>query len=162
MLTNTRTEALRHDLRKLSGLMSGLLTFAGLTVFAEGLYNPIKRLVVGLPQDAGTALHLFHDQVMPLLPALLLLGALNEARRLFARMGDGELLAPATATGVRHTGDWVLAAAITAAFVDAVASALHPGWALLGGLAAIGLGLRSLGDVLDHAAAIKADHDQIV
>lgn len=158
----TNTERLRADLASLSRLLTVLFCFAALTLFAEGLYRPLKRLGAGLSaQDAG-AFATFHDQFVPLLPALLLLGALWQGQRLFQRMADGELLTAATAAGVRRTGEWIASAAICGGFVGEVVTGARPGWALLAGLGAIGLALRSLAGVIAHAATVQADLDQIV
>lgn len=153
---------LREEFASLSRLLGLLFGLAALSLFAEGLYRPLKHLGAGLANHDAGALASFHDRLVPLLPAQLLLGALWQGRRLFRQLGEGEFLSAATATGVRHTGEWIISAAVCGLVVGEVVAGARPGWALLAGLAAIGLALRSLAGVLDHAAAIKADHDQIV
>ncbi len=153
---------LREDFASLSRLLTFLFAIAALSLFAEGLYRPLKRLGAGLYNQDPGALYSFHDTLMPLLPALLLLAALWQGRGLFQQMADGDVLSVATATGVRHTGEWIIAAAVAGLVVGEVIAGARAGWALLAGLAAIGLALRSLAGVIAHAAAVQADLDQIV
>lgn len=148
--------------RRMTGLLDLLLLFAGLSVFAEGLYRPLKRLGAGLYLREPGVWAPFQDAVVPVLPAIFLLIALWQSRRLFAHLATGETLSADTTRGVRRSGEWIVAAAVTAVIIGEAGSGLQPGWALPIVLAAIGLALRSLAPVFDHAAAVKADHDQIV
>ena len=152
---------LHEDFASLLRLLSVLLGFASLTLFADGIYMPLKALGFSLYRHELDAFATFLDQVVPLLPALLLLGALWQGRRLFRQLSVGDPLSPQAAAGVRRTGEWIISAAVTGLFIGEMFSGA-PGWALLAGLGAIGMALRSLAGVLDHAAAIKADFDQIV
>jgi hypothetical protein len=153
---------LREDFASLSRFLGILFGFAALSLFAEGFYRPLKQLGAGLYNHDASAFYTFHDTLMPLLPALMLLGALWQGRRLFQHLAQGDFLSAATATGVRHTGEWIIAAAITGLIAGEIMAGARAGWALLAGLAAIGLALRSLAGVIDHAAAVQADLDQIV
>ena len=159
---NAQLTSLREEFGGLARLLSVLFGFAALSLFAEGLYRPLKKLGAGLYNHDDSAMWVFHDALMPVLPALVLLGALWQARRLFRHLAEGETLSVQTAAGLRYVGEWIIAAAITGLIVGEVMVGARAGWALLAGLAAIGLALRSLARVIDHAAAIKADHDQIV
>lgn len=152
----------RDEYESMARLLGLLFGFAALSVFAEGLYVPLKRLGAGLYRQDMTALAAFHDTVVPLLPALMLLGALWQGRRLFRHLASGELLVPATAGFVRRSGEWIAAAAATGLLVGEIVDGARPGWAFLVGLGAIGLALRSLAGVIDQAARLKADHDQII
>ncbi|OSZ72184.1 hypothetical protein CAP39_02145 [Sphingomonas sp. IBVSS1] len=153
---------LREDFASLSRLLGLLFGFAALSLFAEGLYRPLKHLGAGLYNHDPSAFYNFHDTLVPLLPALLLLGALWQGRGLFQHLAEGDFLSAPTATGVRHTGEWIIAAAIAGLIVGEAVDGARPGWALLAGLVAIGVALRSLAGVIDHAVAVQADLDQIV
>lgn len=157
-----RRDSLHADFSSMARLLSLLFGFSALSLFAEGLYVPLKRLGAGLYRQDMSALGLFETSVLPLVPALLLLGALWQGRQLFQHLAAGDTLVPATATGVRRSGEWIVAAAVVGLVLGGILPGQQTGAALLVGLAAIGLALRSLAAVLDHAAAIKADHDQIV
>ncbi len=160
-MNTASTTRLQEDFASLSRLLSVLLGFTSLTLFADGLYMPLKALGISLYRHELGAFATFLDRVAPLLPALLLLGALWQGRRLFRQLSVGDPLSPQAAAGVRRIGEWIISAAVTGLFIGEMFSGA-PGWALLAGLGAIGMALRSLAGVLDHAAAIKIEHDQIV
>ena len=152
----------QDEFESMSRLLGLLFGFASFSVFAEGLYVPLKRLGAGLYGQDVTAVTAFHDTVVPLLPALMLLGALWQGRQLFRHLARGDILAPETAGFVRRSGEWITAAAVAGLIVGEIVAGARPGWAFLVGLGAIGLALRSLAGVIDQAASLKADHDQIV
>ena len=126
---------LHEDFASLSRLLSVLLGFASLTLFADGIYMPLKALGFSLYRHELDAFATFLDQVVPLLPALLLLGALWQGRRLFRQLSVGDPLSPQAAAGVRRTGEWIISAAVTGLFIGEMFSGA-PGWALLAGLGA--------------------------
>jgi hypothetical protein len=102
------------------------------------------------------------QRLVALLPAVLLLGALVQGRQLFTHLEAGALLSAATGRHVRRSGEWMVAAAVAALVIGEIQHGTATGSALLVTLAAVGLALRSLAGVLDHAAAVQADLDQIV
>lgn len=150
---------LRADFAGLSRLLSVMFGFAALSLLAEA-YVPLKHLLAG-PGDFA-ALSAIVERLARLLPGLLLLGALWEGRQLFRHLEAGALLASATGQHVRRCGEWILCAAVSALVIGEILAGPQPGWALLAGLGAIGLALRSFAGVLDHAVAVQADLDQIV
>ena len=150
---------LREDFASLSRLLTLLLGFAALSQVGEA-YVPIKQLVAGLADRAGPSPAL--DQLVSQLPALLLLGALWQGRQLFRYLEGGALLAPQTGLHVKRCGEWIICAAVVALVIGEIQNGTAAGSGLLVSLAAIGFALRSLAGVLDHAAAMQADLDQIV
>jgi len=162
MTTDFDLAARRGEFRRMASLLTALAAFAGLTLFAEGVYRPLKHMATGLAASDGTAFQVFRDSVLPLAPAALLVLALWLGRGLFAHLATGPLLGAETSRGVRRIGEAVLAAAVTALAIGGFGGAVGTSWALLAGLAAFGLALRGLGAVLDHAAAVQADNDAIV
>lgn len=154
--TNARLRAGFADLSRLLSVMFG---FAALSLLAEA-YVPFKRLLAGPGEFA--ALSAIVERLTHLLPGLLLLGALWQGQQLFRHLETGALLASITGQHVRRCGEWILSAAVSALVIGEILNGPQPGWALLAGLGAIGLALRSFAGVLDHAAVIQADLDQIV
>jgi hypothetical protein len=158
-LDETNAARLRTDFAGLAQLLTVMLAFAALSLLAEA-YVPIKQLVAG-PGDFA-ALSVIVERLARLLPAALLLGALWQGRLLFRHLETGALLAPRTGWHVRRCGEWIVSAAVSALVIGEILAGSQSGWALLAGLGAIGLALRSFAGVLDHAAAVQADLDQIV
>lgn len=156
------TIPLQDEFGSIAKFLDLLLGVSTLSVFAEGLYRPLKRLGAGLFANDPSTWTGFQETVAPLLPAIILIGALWQGRQLFHHLASGDVLTVETATGVRRTGEWIVGAAIVGLIVGEAVVGARAGWAFLGGLAAIGLTLRSLASIFDHAVAIKADHDQIV
>jgi len=152
---------LREDFASLSRLLSVLFGFAALSLFAEA-YVPLKQLGAGLVSGDDSGVPAIMERLAALVPAMLLVGALWQGRRLFTHLESGPLLTPATGLLVRRCGEWMMASAVSALVIGEIQNGTATGSALLVSLAAIGLGLRSLAGVLDHAAAMQADLDQIV
>jgi hypothetical protein len=152
-------DARRSDFAGVSRLLTVMFAFTAVSLVAEA-YVPLKQLVAGAGDFAAVSAGV--ERLTPLLPALLLLGALREGRLLFAGLESGALLAAATALHLRRCGEWIVAAAVSALAIGEILAGSQAGWALLAGLGAIGLALRSLAGVLEHAATVQADLDQIV
>lgn len=107
-------------------------------------------------------------------PAIALLWALWEAQAYLKRMESGEVWAPSTMAMFGRIGECLLAAAVLLAVVTPTLTLWIAGdgglrWNLdpltltLGGLGIILIAIaRVLGDVLETAAAAKADSDAII
>ncbi len=157
--TADRATDLKDNFAGLERLLTIMFAFTSVSLVVEA-YVPLKQLISGPPEFASISLGV--ERLTRLLPALLLLGALHEGRRLFAHLETGALLVAATGRHVRHCGEWIVAAAVSALVIGEILAGTQAGWALLAGLGAIGLALRSLAGVIDHAVAVQADLDQIV
>lgn len=162
MSTRLAHTRLREDFANMSGLLGTLFGFAALTLFAEGLYRPLKRLGIELYSQNDRAIDQFQETLAPLLPALLLLGALWQVKRLFQQLAEGELLSSATAMLLRYVSSWIIASAIAGLIVGELVVGTRTGWAFMVGLGVIGVTFWSLATVVDHAAAVQADLEQIV
>jgi hypothetical protein len=152
---------MRESFASLSRLLTVLFAFSALSLFAEA-YVPLKQLGSGLASGDRSDMAAIGDRLVALVPALLLLGALWQGRRLFSHLELGALLSSATGQYVRRGGEWMVSAAVAALVIGEIQHGTATGSALLVGVAAVGLALRSLAGVLDHAAAVQADLDQIV
>lgn len=161
-MSDPNPRQLRESFSSLSRLLTVLLAFSALSLFAEA-YVPLKQLGSGLAGGDRSGMMAITERLVALLPAVLLLGALAQGRQLFTQLEAGALLSAATGRHVRRSGEWMLAAAVAALVIGEIQNGgTAPGSALLVTLAAVGLALRSLAGVLDHAAAVQADLDQIV
>lgn len=158
---NDHAQTLQNDFGSMARLLGVLFAFAALSLVAEA-YVPLKQLGALLMAEDRAGLPAIVERLTALLPAGLLLGAVWQGRRLFSHLQNGALLAPVTGQHVRRSGEWIVAAAVSALIIGEIQHGTAPGWALLVGVAAIGLALRSLAGVLDHAAVMQADLDQIV
>jgi hypothetical protein len=152
---------LQENFASLSRFLALLLGFAGLSLFAEA-YVPLKQLGAGLVSGDAAGVPAIMERLTALLPAALLLGALWQGRQLFSHLEGGALLSPLTGRQVKRCGEWIVAAAVSALVIGEIQNGTAHGSALLAGLAAVGFALRSLACVLDYAAAMQADLDQIV
>lgn len=158
---SNRLQTLQGDFGSMARLLSVLFAFAALSVFAEA-YVPLKQLGATLMAGDRAGLPAIAERLIALLPAGLLLGAVWQGRRLFSHLESGALLAPVTGHHVRRSGEWMVAAAVSALIIGEIQHGVATGSALLVGVAAVGFALRSLAGVLDHAAVMQADLDQIV
>ncbi len=156
-----RVQTLQGDFSSMARLLSLLFAFAALSLFAEA-YVPLKQLGAMLFAGDRTGIRAIGERLIALLPAIMLLGAVWQGRLLFSHLENGPLLAPVTAQHVRRCGEWMVSAAVSALVIGEIQHGRATGSALLVGVAAVGLALRSLAGVLDHAAVMQADLDQIV
>jgi hypothetical protein len=156
-----RLQTLQGDFSGMARLLSVLFAFAALSLFAEA-YVPLKQLGAVLVAGDRAGSPAIGERLIALLPAVLLLGTVWQGQRLFSHLEGGALLAPVTAQHVRRSGEWMVSAAVSALVIGEIQHGTATGSALLVGVAAVGLALRSLAGVLDHAAVMQADLDQIV
>jgi hypothetical protein len=156
-----RLQTLQGDFSGMARLLALLFAFSALSLFAEA-YVPLKQLGAGLVARDSAGAAVVVERLIALVPALLLLGAVWQGRLLFTHLEGGALLAPETGRHVRRSGEWMVAAAVSALVIGEIQHGTATGSALLVGVAAVGFALRSLAGVLDHAAVIQADLDQIV
>ena len=158
---NPNLNRLREDFASLSRFLKFLFGFAVLSLFAEA-YVPLKHLGAGLADGVQGDWMAMSERLFALVPAAFLLGALWQGLQLFGHLEHGALLSPPTGRLVKRAGEWMVAAAVSGVAIGEIQNGTAHGLALLVGLAAVGFALRSLAGVLDHAAAIQADLDQIV
>ena len=159
--SSQRLQTLQGDFSGMARLLSVLFAFAALSLFAEA-YVPLKQLGAMLLAGNRSGSPAIGERLIALLPAVLLLGAVWQGRQLFTHLESGALLVPVTAQHVRRSGEWMVTAAVSALIIGEIQHGIATSSALLVGVAAIGLALRSLAGVLDHAAVTQADLDQIV
>lgn len=156
-----RLQTLHGDFSSMARLLSVLFAFAALSLLAEA-YVPLKQLGAMLVSEDRSGIRAIGERLIALLPAIMLLGAVWQGRLLFTHLEGGALLAPVTAQHVRRSGEWMISAAVSALIIGEIQHGTATGWALLVGVGAVGFALRSLAGVLDHAAVMQADLDQIV
>ncbi len=159
--TASNPRHLREDFASLARFLKLLFGFAALSLFAEA-YVPMKHMAAGLVDGVQGDWMAASERLIALVPAALLLGALWQGLQLFSHLEQGPLLSPPTGRLVKRAGEWMVAAAVAGVAIGEIQNGAAHGLALLVGLAAVGLALRSLAGVLDHAAALQADLDQIV
>jgi hypothetical protein len=151
-------------LKRLFGWLFGLGAFL---VFAEVAYMPLKAVFLSVGTNAlgGAAGHL-GEAAIAALPALALLGALWQARRLFNSFATGQILSVETGKALTRLGDLLVVSTVLwfvfGPAVDYHEPAFGPYLSASIMLGCIGLAIRLVGRVIDMAAAIKVDHDQIV
>jgi len=156
--------------RRIAFAFSVLFWAGALWLFSEVAWRPIKALVAALntPGAGPAAIDLAHA-LLNHTPVFALMGALWTAIGLFRRFAQGEALSPASGRALSVIGGWFLASVLAAAlFTDDVHAPPVTGFTaplavdaeiVLG---CVGAALVLLGRAFAAAAAIKADHDQIV
>ena len=110
------------------------------------------------------------SQFTSVLPSLLLIWALTQVRAVLGEYGAGRMFTPRTAAGVRKVGEALVLAVVARTAIVPVLHFYLGAAPELGmrlstfdlALAAIGVFVMLMGRVLEAAAAIKADSDQIV
>lgn len=168
--TMTAEARLGRDARRYSTLFAILFWTGALWLFSQ-FYVPLKQWGAAWYGSETLSLQDANRTVLKAalqsLPAFALLGALRTAETLFRRLGDGPILTVEAGEGLRTIGTWLLVAGILGLVgVDGndsrfdlhVAVYFRPDLIL----AAVGLAVRYVGQVWVMAAAIKAEHDQIV
>ncbi len=166
-MTIAITEKIQKDsagLKRLFGWLFGLGIFL---IFSEITYKPLKAVIFSVGTGAlGNALDQLGVTALGALPALALLGAVWQARRLFKSFASGKILSVEAGKALTRLGDWLVISTVLMFFFGPAGE--HPDAAfglylsttiMLG---CIGLAIRLVGRVIDMAAAIKFDHDQIV
>ena len=176
----TATEALAplERARKLARFASGWALVALIAILIVTVVRDIALpLLMNLramaqPGTAGelTVVRVVLTQFIEVTPNLILVWALEELRGVLNEYGAGRFFTQRAATGVRKTGEAVVWAvgiqavlAPTLLFYLGSADELGMRFTTFSlALAAIGLFVMLMGRVLEAAAAIKADSDQIV
>ncbi len=161
---------------RLQPLATILLAAALLLIFGQYLISPISEVFFNDydPGEGRDYEHLIHT-VIEAAPPLILAWGLWETRNYLGRLARGEVWGPATAMLLGRVGDTLLwAAAIAMIVVPNIQNWVSGGW---GGfswnfeaeyLVLAGLGLllsliaRVVRNVVEVAAALKADNDQFV
>jgi hypothetical protein len=164
----------QNRLRRQTRLFGGLaLAAVGISVLvvASQIVFAASPLWKGGPVDE--ALINTGKQVVLSVPTLLYIAALYFARRVFHRIGDGEIFAPANGRGLLAMGRCLLIGGLWAMVAEGLVpyaadqpiaqtmrevarTASDPV------LAALGLALILIGGVMSKAARLKAAHDEIV
>jgi hypothetical protein len=151
-------------LKQLFGWLFGIGVFL---VFSQVAYVPLKAVILSVGTDGlGEATQRLGETALAALPALALLGALWQARRLFNSIASGEILSVETGKALTRLGDLLVLSTVLWFFfgpaVDYHEPAFGPYLSASIVLGCIGLALRLVGRVIDMAAGIKIEHDQIV
>lgn len=166
-MTIATTEKIKKDsagLKRLFGWLFGLGLFL---IFSEITYRPLKAIFFSVGTGAlGNALDQLAVTALAALPALALLGAVWQARRLFKSFAGGQILSVEAGKALTRLGDWlVISTVLMFLFGPAgdhpdAAFGLYISTTVM--LGCIGLAIRLVGRVVDMAAEIKLEHDQIV
>jgi hypothetical protein len=158
-----------------SWLALGAMILIVLSVINEYFVNPVTAQIVAREDDALHAvlalLHAVAINSILAAPALLLVGALSDLRAALREYEAGRFFSVTSIAAVRSAGEWTLWAlgmkVVGAPTLHAWVSG-DPGgvrWSYESfdlGLAAIAAFVMLIGRVLEAAAAIKAENDEIV
>lgn len=163
--------ALQSEARRLEVVSLVALVLLTILLVLRSLLMPIVAAMVDT--DPGSAE--YWAQVGPALidalPAFVLLGALDAARKLFARLARGETFSGAVGKGVRGMGSALIWAAVAAAVVVPWLHAWVDGRYGFGGLnleptnvvlAVVGAALLLLGRLVARAADMKSELESFV
>jgi hypothetical protein len=163
-------ERLVRGSRRLSIAFTALFWFGVFWLFTEAAWRPLKEVVAALPTPrAGQETVGLARALLAETPAFALMGALWTAKALFRRFARGEALTAASGRSLSLMGVWFLASALSSGTFSTAPSA--PPTAAFAAppaispeivLGCVGAVLILLGRAFSTAAAIKADHDQIV
>jgi len=161
---------LARESGRLAVAFTALFWFGAFWLFSEAAWIPLKEVAAALPTPrAGQEFVGLARALLAETPAFALMGALWTARGLFRRFAGGEALSPATGRSLSVIGGWFLASALASGmFPGAPAGApsatftAHPAVSAEIVLGCVGASLILLGRAFSIAAAMKADHDQIV
>jgi hypothetical protein len=166
-LTMTAAEKVQKDSAALKQLFGWLFGLGVFLIFSEIAYLPLKTIFLSLGTDAlGSAAGQLGETVVTALPALALLGAVWQARRLFSSFASGQILSAEAGKALTRLGDLLVVSTVLWFFFGPATDRQEPVFgAYLSAtimLGCIGLAIRLVGRVVDLAAVIKVDHDQIV
>jgi len=155
--------------RRLAFAFTALFWTGALWLFSEAAWRPLKGVVASSGGGlAGAAWARLFDALLAEAPAFALMGALWTARGLFHRFALGDALTPASGRSLSLIGLWFLASALVSSLVpsrsvpESGVFIAPPGVSMEIVLGCVGAALVLLGRAFAAAAAIKADHDQIV
>lgn len=163
-------ERLVRGSRRLAFVFTVLFWTGALWLFSEAAWPSLKRAAAALTSPAaGTEAIIFLRSLLAETPAFALMGALWTAIGLFRGFARGEALTAASGRALSVIGVWFIASAVASGtFVGAPFGLQAPALAMPPTLSAemvlgcVGIALVLLGRAFSTAAAIKADHDQIV
>jgi hypothetical protein len=163
-------ERLVRGSRRLAFAFTVLFWSGALWLFSEAAWRPLKSLAAALTTPAaGEEAIVLLRSLLAETPAFALMGALWTARGLFGRFAHGEALTPASGRALSVIGAWFIASALASGTFSsamsgapALALATPPAVSAEIVLGCVGAALILLGRAFSAAAAIKADHDQIV
>ncbi|MDH7973986.1 hypothetical protein QH494_17500 [Sphingomonas sp. AR_OL41] len=166
-MTVTTTEKVQKESATLKRLFGWLFGIGAFLIFSEIAYMPLKAVILTAGTAAGRgAVDDLAETILASLPALALLGAVWQARRVFGGFAGGEILSVEAGKALTRLGDWLVASTVLSIFfgpaggrADIVFGLNLSAIIMLG---SVGLAIRLIGRVVEMAAAIKSDHDQIV
>jgi hypothetical protein len=163
-------ERLVRGSRRLAFAFTVLFWIGALWLLSETAWRPLKEVAAVFP--SGRTVDAMLGLIRALLaetPAFALMGALWTARGLFRRFARGEALTIASGRSLSIIGCWFLASALASGTFSSAPSsrptaafAEPPTISAEIVLGCVGAALILLGRAFSAAAAIKADHDQIV
>jgi len=167
---DTHQQRLVRGSRRLAFVFSVLFWAGVLWVFSDAIWRPLKVFVAAQGSPAasagGAALA---RAVLAQTPTFALMGALWTAIGLFNRFAQGEALTAASGRSLSRIGGWFIASAIASGLFSDVpampamrAMTMPPAIDAELVLCCVGAALVLLGRAFSAAAAIKAEHDQIV
>lgn len=153
------------DARRMEPVATGVLGFA-VALYVVNVLWPLVH--AGDGRDAGLRL-------VAALPAAALIAALWDVRGYLRALADGRLWGPATSRLLARIGDTLQAVAFAGVLAvpnllrwiggepGGLSADLDPGYLALGGLGLLlSLVGRTVGRVVDVAAALKAENEEIV
>lgn len=159
---------------RLEPLATALLIGALLALAGSGILEPIVLDARDADYSTGEAVRAAAFNLLEASPAIALIWGLAETRTYLGRLAKGEVWGPATMQMLGRVGDALLAAAALAIFVAPTLTmwvsgdvGMQTDWDA-GYIALAGLGLlltlisRVVRNVVEVAAALKADNDEIV
>jgi hypothetical protein len=163
-------EKLVRGSRRLASVFTVLFWFGAFWIFSEAAWRPLKEVAAALhTPKAGEAALGLSQALLAETPAFALMGALWTARGLFARFARGEALTAASGRSLSVIGAWFIASALASGtFSSSPTTPPTPAFTAPPTVAAeivlgcVGVALILLGRAFSAAAAIKADHDQII
>jgi len=162
--------ALQSEARKLEvfttiGLWLVILSIAGRFILYP-IFHALPDSAFNTPEFDTTA-----NDLIITLPAVILAGGLNAARKLFGRIRKGEMFTDAVGRGVREIGQSLLGAAVAMAVVVPWLQAWVDGKYGFGGikldtliwtLGVVGFAMMMVGRLLKQAGALKDELEQFV
>ena len=166
-MVNATTEKVQKNSAALKRLFGWLFGVGAFLIFSEIVYMPLKAVLFTVGTDAlGSAVRHLLATSLAASPALALLGGVWQARNLFQGFASGEILTVDAGKALTRLGDWLVISAVLSFFFGPAGE--HPD-ATFGHylstivmLGCLGLAIRLVGRVVEVAAEIKIDHDQIV
>ncbi|PTT06490.1 hypothetical protein [Caulobacter sp. HMWF009] len=165
-MTTTGMAKIQKDSVGLQQLFGWLFGIGVFLVFSEIAYGPLKAVVFAVgASERSEALRQVGESTLGALPVLALLGALWQARGLFKSFAGGQVLSVEAGRTLTRLGDWLVASTILwFIFGDGGSSAAQAFGQNLGVsvvLGCVGIAIRLFGRVIDLAAAVRDDRDQI-